>query len=191
MQVKDGFLNGPEFMTPGELGDILARLVWESFTDFLQEGEGPWIFRELGTPWQEGPPPERAAEEILIFLLWIHTRGLQLAFAGTDAHEDVRGALDALHKAVFEDLVEQGTPEAQLPVFEQRVGVRYNEYSQAAQGSDQEVGQMALLHLAAATDAPEGTRNREDLARALTGRAVALANPLRDFLDDVTIVRPS
>ena len=35
----------------------------------------------------------------------------------------VRDVLDQLHRAVFEDMIANGTPRAQIPVFEQRVRI--------------------------------------------------------------------
>ena len=36
----------PRTMTPEELGDTLARLVWESFSDFVSEGDADAIVRD-------------------------------------------------------------------------------------------------------------------------------------------------
>src|SRR5690606_10454976 len=125
----------------------LARLVWESFTDFVSDGDAEVPLGELGIPTREGMPEANAAEEALIFLMWAHTRGAQLAFLGRAPSELVRRGLDELHRAVFEDMVENGTPRSQLPIFEQRVGARYAEYHQAAGESDARLGEAAVRHL--------------------------------------------
>jgi len=110
-------------MTPGELGDSLAQLVWESFSDFLskQDVETPLPDSFATAEAPEGPT-EHTVEEALIFFMWAHTRGVQLAFLGRAPDIRIREGLDALHRAVFEDMVEHGTPSSQLPIFEQRVG---------------------------------------------------------------------
>ena len=38
----------PRTMTPDELGDTLARLVWENFTDFLSDGDAEVPLQALG-----------------------------------------------------------------------------------------------------------------------------------------------
>ena len=170
-------------MTPEELGDTLARLVWESFSDFVAEGDAEISLEALGVPTSDGVPNRYPAEEALIFLMWAHTRGVQLAFVGRAPDLLVRRGLDALHQAVFEDMAENGTPRSQLPIFEQRVGARYAEYHQAAARSDARLGEVVVGHLTSAdTDASEA------LARAVSERAIAVANPLRDFLEEVQLV---
>ena len=68
--------NAPQNMTPQELGDTLARLVWESFSDFIADGDAEVLLGGLGLTREDGLPAEAPAEEILIFLMWAHTRGL-------------------------------------------------------------------------------------------------------------------
>lgn len=172
----------PTSMTPAELGDSLACLVWESFTDFLAQDDAEIGLEELGVPTDNGIPNEAAVEESLIFLMWAHTRGAQLAFTGRAAHGTLKQGLDALHRAVFEDLVKNGTPAAQLPLFEQKIAARYAEYHRAAAESDTALGGAVMRRLATsgATDAR--------LAHAVTNRALAVANPLRDFLEEVELV---
>lgn len=172
----------PRTMTPDQLGDDIARLVWESFTDFIAEGDAESILGEMGIEVDEGIPPEHAAEEMLIFFMWAHTRGVQQAFLPRAPEELVKEGLDALHSAVFEDMVSHGTPRVQLPLFEQRVGARYAEYYAAAGSSDLAVGAAVVRHL---TNKPA---RADTLSRALAARAVAMANPLRDFLEDVELV---
>ena len=113
--------------------------------------------------------------------MWAHTRGAQLAFLGRAPDERIRKGLDALHSAVFEDMVENGTPSVQLPLFEQRVSARYAEYNQAAAESDGKVGTAVSRHLM-------GDWARESTSEALRERAVAVANPLRDFLEEVELI---
>ncbi|HIC54157.1 MAG TPA: hypothetical protein EYO97_10030, partial [Gemmatimonadetes bacterium] len=122
----------PQTMTPGELGDSLARLVWESFSDFVSREDVETPLPDEDTISDDIGSAHRTAEEALIFFMWAHTRGAQLAFLGRAPDQRIREGLDALHKAVFEDMVEHGTPESQLPLFEQRVSARYAEYHQAA-----------------------------------------------------------
>ena len=172
----------PENMTPEDLGDTLARLVWESFSDFIADGEAESLLGELGLTQEDGVPEEAPAEEILIFLMWAHTRGLQMAFIGRSDRALVREGLDAFHAAIFQDMVENGTPQAQVPLFEQRVSARYAEYYAAAGRSDGELGKAVARHLAGSRQSPDS------LAAALTERAIAVANPLKDFLEEVELV---
>src|SRR5687768_684489 len=162
----------PRTMTPEELGDTLARLVWESFSDFVSEGDAEISLGELGVASHDGVPDEVPAEEALIFLMWAHTRGVQLAFVGRSPDPLVKRGLDALHRAVFEDMAQNGTPQSQLPIFEQRVSARYAEYHQAAAKSDARLGEAVVRHLTSRDDDPV-------LSRAVSERAIAVANPLR------------
>ena len=170
-------------MTTEELGDNLARLVWETFSDFVarEDVETPIPAPETLVN-EDGSPGHEDAEEALIFFMWAHTRGAQLAFLGRTPDQTIRKGLDALHQAVFEDMVEHGTPAAQLPLFEIRVGARYHEYHQASAESDERLGQAVCRHLAGKPD------HCRQLAHALTERAIAVANPLRDFLEEVELV---
>lgn len=172
----------PQNMTPQELGDTLARLVWESFSDFIADGDAEVLLGGLGLTRDDGLPAEAPTEEILIFLMWAHTRGFQLAFVGRSDQGLVREALDAFHSAIFDDMVENGTPRTQLPVFEQRVSARYTEYYAAARKSDALVGKAVARHLAGSDSGPES------LAAGLQERAIAVANPLKDFLEEVELV---
>jgi len=172
----------PQSMTTDELGDSLARLVWESFTDFLAR-------EDVETPLPEGPvlredgePTDQAAEEALIFFMWAHTRGAQLAFLRRAPDEIIRRGLDALHRAIFDDMVAHGTPKSQLPMFEQRVGARYAEYNHASAESDERLGEAVCRHL---TGTPADC---QQVADAITERAIAVAHPLRDFLEEVELV---
>jgi hypothetical protein len=179
-ELMDGF-RPPASMTPEELGDSLAHLVWESFSDFLGEDDASVTLRELGIATDDGLPPGEVAEEALIFCLWTHTRGAQLAFVGRAPDPVLKSGLDAFHRAVFEDMVKHGTPAHQLPLFEQRVGARYAEYNQAAAVSDTELSRVAIRHLT-------GHHGSEDQGMALLDRVLSTANPLRDFLEEVKLV---
>ena len=173
----------PETMTAEELGNQLAQLVWESFSDFITDGDAERLLGELGLLEQDRVPSQRAAEEILIYLMWAHTRGIQIAFIGRDSKLLARKALDELHRAVFEDMVSHGTPRSHLPVFEQRVSARYSEYYQAAERSDTSVGTALVRNLTGAKDDLGG------VAWALAERAIAVTHPLSDFFSEVELVQ--
>lgn len=171
----------PQTMTPSELGDSLARLVWESFSDFLAKEDVETPLPDVDTLNDDDGTVRRTAEEALIFFMWAHTRGAQLAFMGRAPDERIRQGLDALHSAVFEDMVKNGTPESQLPMFEHRVSARYAEYHQAAAESDGKLGDAVSRHIL-------GKLARESTSEAIRERAIAVANPLRDFLEDVELI---
>ena len=171
----------PRTMTPEELGDSLARLVWESFSDFLAREDVETPLPGVSTLDDDDGTAPRTAEEALIFFMWAHTRGVQLAFMGRAPDERIREGLDALHSAVFEDMVKNGTPEEQLPKFEQRVSARYAEYHQASAESDDKLGEAVSRHLI-------GRAAEASTSEAIRERAIAVANPLRDFLEDVELV---
>ena len=168
-------------MTPEELGDSLARLVWESFSDFLAREDVETPLPDVDTLYDDDGSAHRTAEEALIFFMWAHTRGAQLAFMGRAPDERIKEGLDALHSAVFEDMVENGTPPAHLPRFEQRVSARYAEYHQASAESDTKLGDAVSRHLV-------GNDLRASTSEAIRERAIAVANPLRDFLEDVELI---
>ncbi len=170
----------PQTMTPDELGDNLARLVWESFSDFLSREDVETPLPDVDTLDDDDGTVLRTAEEALIFFMWAHTRGAQLAFLGRAPDERIKEGLDALHSAVFEDMVENGTPKSQLPLFEQRVGARYAEYHQAAAESDDKLGAAVSRHMLGQV--------RDSTSAAIRERAVAVANPLKDFLEEVELV---
>ena len=170
----------PQTMTTHELGDSLARLVWESFSDFLAQDDVETPLEGIDKLYDEDAASPRTAEEALIFFMWAHTRGAQLAFLGRAPDERIRQGLDALHSAVFEDMVDNGTPQSQLPMFEQRVSARYAEYHQASAESDQKLGMAVSRHLIGTV--------RDSTSAAISERAVAVANPLRDFLEEVELI---
>lgn len=175
----------PGATSPEALGEHLAHMVWESFSDFLTDPAMRELLEGIGVELPGGVPDEHTAGELMIFQLWAHTRAAQLGFHSRLDEAQVRRILDVLHQAVFEDMVENGLPPVQLPVFEQRVGVRYAEYHAAAQISDEEVGRALLGHLAGHDEG--GTA----AARILTERAIEVANPLRDFLEDIKVTAGS
>jgi hypothetical protein len=49
------------WMTPEELVDSLARLVWESFSDFVAESEPEFTLRDLLAASGDGVPQDHAA----------------------------------------------------------------------------------------------------------------------------------
>jgi hypothetical protein len=181
--IKDAVreFRAPRSMTPEELGDSLARLVWESFSDFVAENEPDFTLTDLLAASGDGVTQGHAAEEALVFFMWAHTRGTQLAFIGRASDELVRRGLDIMHRAVFDDMVFHGTPSSQLPIFEQRVSARYSEYAAAAELSDARLGRAVVRHLTGSDEAPESA------IKAVIERAIAVANPLRDFLADVEL----
>jgi hypothetical protein len=172
----------PQTMTPDELGDSLARLVWESFSDFLAKEDVETPLPDVDNLYDDDGTAHRTAEEALIFFMWAHTRGAQLAFLGRAPDDRIKEGLDALHTAVFEDMVKNGTPQSQLPLFEQRVSARYAEYHQASAESDRKLGEAVSRHML-------GGVARESTYAAIRERAVAVANPLRDFLEDVELIQ--
>ena len=173
-------------MSLQELGDTLAQLVWESFSDFIEDPEYRADLTRAGIQFEDGVPEKRVAEELLILHMWAHTRAVELAFFRSLSDERIRAELDYLHRAIFEDIVEHGTPRAQIPVFEQRVSARYADYNLAARQSDPAIGRTALDHLKDA-----GTPDSAETAQRLTERVVEIAHPLRDFLEGVELLELS
>ncbi|MDC0160211.1 hypothetical protein OAJ07_02050 [Gemmatimonadales bacterium] len=171
----------PRTMTPFELGDSLARLVWESFSDFISQEDVETPLADISTLYDDDGTKGRTAEEALIFFMWAHTRGVQMAFLGRTPEALIREGLDALHGAVFEDMVENGTQESQLPLFEQQVSARYAEYHQAAAQPGNTLGQAVSHHLLDRVV-------RNTTAAAIQERAIAVAKPLKDFLEEVELV---
>jgi len=172
----------PQTITPEGLADDLTVLVWESFADLVAEWEGPSPLAELDLVDDEGQPDRRAVEEALIFLMWAHTRGAQQAFVGRAPAELLKQALDGLHDAVLEDMVDNGTPRSHLPRFEKRVSKSYAQYHAAAAVPDDALGEAVVHHLTGSA------KSAEPLTQALTERAVELTGPLRDYLEDVELV---
>ncbi|HEX7048678.1 MAG TPA: hypothetical protein VF188_00580 [Longimicrobiales bacterium] len=165
-------------LTPVQLGDGLARLVWESFTDYIESGPTPHGPRTDGDDATAG----LIAEELLILFLWVHTRACQQAFAGRIDADVLKATLDAMHRAVFEDLEAHGTPRGHLPLLEQRVSARYAEYYDAADGDGGTVGELAARRVSGRHDVDPR------FGAALAQAAMTAARPLRDYLDEVVII---
>lgn len=166
-------------MSAQELGENLAQLVWESFTDFVER-------RGLqAEPEQDGGTgvlamPTVEPEEALIFFMWLHTRACQQA-CGTDADWG-KQVLDLMHKAIYEDLEDQSIPRVQLPLFEQRVSARYAEYYDAASRTTEErVVEVAARHVLV------NEMKRPGILLDLAEAATVTSGPLRDFLQDVNV----
>jgi hypothetical protein len=178
---EQGF-QAPQTITPDGLADDLTVLVWESFTDFVSEWEGSSELAELNLVDEDGHPDKRAVEEALIFLMWAHTRGTQQAFVGRAPPELLKQALDGLHDAVLEDMVDNGTPRAHLERFEKHVSQRYAQYHTAAAASDAALGEAVVHHLTGSSNPSE------PYTKTVTERAVEVTGPLRDYLEDVQLV---
>ena len=164
-------------MSAAELGDNLAQLVWESFSDFIERrGLGKEeAGEEGGTAVLALPTVE--PEEALIFFMWLHTRACQQACP--DA-ERLKKILDAMHRAIYEDLEARTFSRGQLPLFEQRVSVRYTEYYDAAgDRSGEKVVEVAARHVLV-----NGMR-RPAITLELAEAATVTSGPLRDFLEDI------
>jgi hypothetical protein len=167
-------------MSTAELGDNLAQLVWESFTDFLER-------RAIAVPEEDAEGdtavlavPAVEPEEALIFFMWLHTRACQQACGRNP--DNVREVLDAMHQAMYEDLEARAIPRLQLPLFEQRVSARYTgDYEAAANVTDEKVVEVAARHVLGAE--PVDSATILDLAEAAT----VTSGPLRDFLQDIEL----
>jgi hypothetical protein len=166
-------------MTPAELGESLAQLVWESFTDFIAAHE---MEDESGGETTVLTAPEVVPEEVLILFMWVHTRACQQAFSGRASVDELKAVLDQFHAAVFQDLQDEIMPRAQLPIFEQRVSARYSEYYEAAsQKADERVVEVAARRVT-----PD-RRALPTISLELAEATAAAAGPLRDFLEEVEI----
>jgi len=186
-------------MTPTELGEHTAHLVWETYSDFMMSEELRSLVTALAIPTVDGVAEERPAKELLIFHLWAHTRAIQLALGERGENvATLRFALDELHRAFFEDLEAAGYPRVRLPLFEQRVGARYAEYYAAAEQADEMVGEAVLGHLLynraegegiGDGGMPSGNGKREfgSEATLLTHRAIEVSRPFRDYLEHVVL----
>jgi hypothetical protein len=168
-------------ISTSELGDNLAQLVWESFTDFIERRA---VAADEGAEAEGGAAvltlPTVEAEEALIFFMWLHTRACQQACGQTP--DRVRPVLDAMHKALYEDLEARAISRVQLPLFEQRVSARYTEYYEAAANlTDEKVVEVAARHVL------PGGRARPAIMLELAEAATVTSGPLRDFLQDVEL----
>lgn len=172
-------------MSAVELGENLAQLVWESFSDFI-ERRG---FRDERGPEQNGGTsvltlPTVEPEEALIFFMWLHTRSCQQA-CGADV-ERGKKVLDAMHRALYEDLEDRSIPKVQLPLFEQRVSARYADYYDAAsRETEEQVVEVAARHVLV------NEIRRPGILLDLAEAATVTSGPLRDFLQDIEIEEPS
>lgn len=169
-------------MTAEELGDNLAQLVWESFSDFIERrGVTAMPEDDGGTSVLALPTVE--PEEALIFFMWLHTRSCQQA-CGADASRGTR-VLDAMHRAIYEDLEGHPIPKIQLPLFEQRVSARYAEYYEAASDqSDHKVVEVAAVHVLV------NHIKRPGIMLDLAEAATVTSGPLRDFLQEIDLAEP-
>jgi len=183
MTDSDRQFQAPQSLSAADLGDQLAHLVWENFSDFIAiaEADEENPLAELDLLDDEGQPDQTGVEETLIFILWAHTRGVQQAFLGRSPDETVKRTLDVMHRAVFEDMVDNGTPKSQIPFFEQRVSARYAEYHAASARSDVALGEAVARNLG---DTPSPG---DPMKVALTERALAVAGPLKDYLEDMEL----
>ena len=167
-------------MTTAELGDNLAQLVWESFTDFIERrgiGTDPSEEEDGGTAVLALPTVE--PEEALIFFMWLHTRACQQACADPEC---IKKVLDAMHRAIYEDLEARTFSRVQLPLFEQRVSARYSEYYEAAvDQTGEKVVEVAARHVLV-----NGMR-RPAITLELAEAATVTSGPLRDFLEDIEL----
>lgn len=176
-----GFALIANAMTPAQLGEDLAQHVWESLRDLLTDEGSLGVLHRLNALEPGGGPTVRTGEELLIYLLWAYTRGIQQART-TNGPQVARAVLDALHKAVFKDMVDNGTPRDELPLFEERVRARYAQYGRAASESDQAVGEALVGAVAAGRSA-----DLED-AGIMAAKAVGVSNPVGDFYAAVNLV---
>jgi hypothetical protein len=167
-------------MSAAELGDNLAQLVWESFTDFLERQPVATTEADQEAGATAVVVPTVEPEEALIFFMWLHTRACQQAYP--DQPGRIRPVLDAMHKALYEDLEAHAISRVQLPLFEQRVTARYTEYYEAAANLvDQKVVEVAARNLLPWEEPRPAVVL--DLAEATT----VTAGPLRDFLQDIEL----
>lgn len=163
--------------TPIALGQTLARLVWENFTDFLETAP-------VGVA--TGPDgdtlPDLVPEELLILFLWVHTRACQQALGSRVRPETLKATLDALHRTVLEDMEAHGAAREALPLFEQRISARYSEYYAAADRGETRIGEIAARRVS-------GKRTTDPAFRAALAEAtIAAAGPLRDYLDEIELL---
>jgi hypothetical protein len=167
-------------MSAAEVGDNLAQLVWESFTDFLERRASLAPAHEDGGSTAVLAVSAIEPEEVLIFFMWLHTRACQQAWSHDP--DRVREILDVMHKALYEDLEARAIPRIQLPLFEQRVSARYTEYYEAAANlTDENVVEVAARNVL--VGGVTHTPSVLELAEAAT----VTSGPLRDFLQDLEL----
>ncbi len=171
-------------MSVAELASSLAHLVWESFTDFLERSpiSVPEQDEAGGTAVMAVPAVDPV--EALIFFMWLHTRACQQAFPSSP--EQTRQVLDAMHRALYEDLEARAIPRVQLPLFEQRVSARYLEYYEAATNlTEQKVVEVAARHIRPESPGEDTAGHRVVLG--LAESATATSGPLLDYLKDIQL----
>lgn len=170
-------------LTREELGGHLAHMVWEAVPDLLVSEDSRRAFAELGVELQDGVPQPPADDELLVFLLWAHVRGVREAFRRRADREPLGSVLSAFHRAVYADLERRGVSLQALRIFEQRLGARYVEYQRASERSAMELEKAVRSHLSPG-DSPGPLPD----APILASRARELSEPLVDFLTDLEIV---
>ena len=165
----------PQNMTPQDLGDTLARLVWESFSDFIADGDAEVLLGDLG-PHARGRHPRRGSSRGDSDLPHVGPHSGTPAWpssAGRTESWSGKG-LDAFHSAIFQDMVDNGTPQAQVPSFRADGSVPGTPSTiPLPERSDVELGKAVARHLAGSRQSPDS------LATALTEKAIAVANPSR------------
>ncbi len=167
-------------MSASELGDNLAQLVWESFSDFVERRGVPATETGSDENTTVLALPTVEPEEALIFFMWLHTRSCQQA-CGSDP-DRVREVLDFMHAAIYEDLEARSFSRVQLPLFEQRVSARYTEYyDAAAQETEEKVVEVAARHVLV------NGMKRPAITLDLAEAATVTSGPLRDFLTEIEI----
>lgn len=172
-------------MSTAELGDSLARLVIESFTDFLHRRGVPTEAAEeeaMAADTAVIALPSVEPEEALIFFMWLHTQACQKACGNQP--DRVKEVLDFMHEALYEDLEARAISRIQLPLFEQRVSARYTEYYEAATAeNDRRVVEVAARRILIQE------MRRPAIMLDLAEAATVASGPLRDFLKDVELVQ--
>lgn len=170
-------------MSTAELGESLAQLVIESFTDFLERRGVPTDADGQGGSAADTAVialPSVEPEEALIFFMWLHTQACQKACANQP--ERVKEVLDLMHQALYADLEARAIPRIQLPLFEQRVSARYTEYYEAAtEPADERIVDAAARRILIQE------MRRPAITLELAEAATVASGPLRDFLRDVEL----
>ena len=59
----------PQTMTANELGDGLAQLVWESFSDFFTTEDTEFLLPQINVFSEDEKCSSRVSEEVLIFFM--------------------------------------------------------------------------------------------------------------------------
>ncbi len=167
--------------TPRELGEHLARLVWETFTDLLIDAEVSDLLIRLGGESEPGRPTASSVRELLVYVMWAHTRGVQQAFLEGSATTAAR-ALDEMHRLVYRDLSDWGAQRSTLPLFEQVVAARYEELNKEAGQGDIAVGAACAKALGG------GEAVKDEDAQVLASVALAVAAPMRDYYKGVRLI---